>query len=131
MRSIITSQSGYIALIAVIIITVVTLSIGLSLNILSIGETQAGLSVQQSGQSFGIADSCMQEAYLRLKQDSSYAGGNLNIGEGSCRITVTGALLRRTITVESDVNNVIKRLESDIRITLSGDIRILSWQELN
>jgi hypothetical protein len=124
-----TNQQGYIALIAVLIVSAVTLAISLSLNSLSIGETTSGLLKQQSAQSFGLAGSCLQEAWLRLKRDPTFAGDSLNNSLGSCTITVVGSGNDRTITVESDVRNIRRRLES--QVTTSGNIlTVQSWTEV-
>jgi len=124
------NQKGYIALIAVLIIMAVTLSIGLSLNILSIGETQSGLLKQQSAQSFAIADSCLQEAYLRIERDNDYPGGSLNIGQGSCNITVVPQGADRIITVDSDVDGIIRKIESSVTI-VGNNIQFNFWKELD
>ena len=123
------NQQGYIALIAVLIIVVATLAIGLSLNSLSIGETQSGLLIQQSVQSQSIADSCMNEAYQKIRLDGTYVGESLNIGQGSCSITVIPSGSDYIITVQSDVNDIITKLESGI--TVSGNnITVNYWQNL-
>lgn len=129
MKKNINNQDGYIALIAVLIIVVATLAIGLSLNSLSIGETQSGLLAQQSIQSQSIADSCMNEAYQKLKFDGTYTGGSLNIGQGSCTITVVPTALDYLITVQSDVNNIITKIESNI-ILNGNNITLNSWQNI-
>jgi len=123
------NQSGYIALIAVLIITVATLAIGLSLNSLSIGETQSGLLIQQSVQSQTIADSCMYEAYQKLRFDSGYTGENLNMGQGSCIISVIPSGADHIITIQSDVNNIITKLESSITVS-DNNITMNNWQHL-
>ena len=129
MNKIKNNQQGYIALIAVLIIVVATLAIGLSINSLSIGETQSGLLVQQAVQSQSIADSCMDEAYQKLRFDGAYVGESLNIGQGSCTITVIPSGPDYIITVRSDVNDIITKLESSI--TASGNnITVNYWQNI-
>ena len=128
MKQMLHSESGYIALIAVIIILAATLAIGLSLNVLSIGEAQSGLLRQQSVQAFGVADSCMQEAYIRIKRDGAYAGGSLNLGEGSCTITVTSNGSDRTVTVASDVDGIQRSLESKVTI-VGATLSFQYWTE--
>lgn len=123
------NQQGYIALISVLIIVVVTLSIGLSLNSLSIGELQNGLIMQQSIQSQAIADSCLHEAYQKLRFDDSYIGESLNIGQGSCTITVTPSGLDYVIISEANVNEVINKYESNITIN-GNNITVNSWKRL-
>lgn len=123
------NQQGFIALIAVLIIVSVTLSIGLSLNILSINETQSSLIRQNSTQTFGIVDGCAREAYLRVERDNNYAGGSLNIGQGSCIITVVPQGTDRIITIESDVNNSVRKIETSVDVT-SSNIFVNYWLEL-
>jgi len=123
------NQQGYIALIAVIIIVAATLAISLSLNILSIGETQAGLIKQQSVQVFGIADTCMQEAYLRLERESEYSGASLNINDGSCAIIVTDAGADKLIVVTAALQDIQRKLES--LVTVNGNqVTVQYWKEL-
>ncbi|MCH7492610.1 hypothetical protein IID19_03410 [Patescibacteria group bacterium] len=124
------NQRGYIALIAVIIILSVTLAISLTMNVLSVDETKTGLLKQQSAQSFAVADACMREAYLRVKRDNSYTGGNLNIGVGSCTIVVSSLGDTRTIIVDSDVNGIQRQLESQVTI-VGNTLDLDYWQELN
>ena len=124
------NQSGYIALIAVLIISAAALAISLSLNTLSIGETESGLLKQQSTQSFALAEACMQEAYLRLGRNGDYSGGQLNTELGSCTITVASDNSDRIITVNSEVNSQMRRLES--RVTIGGGSIIVGyWKELS
>lgn len=123
------SQRGYIALIAVVIVVAVTLAIGLSMNLLSISETQVGLLRQRSVASFATADACLNEAYLRLMRDAAYAGGNLNLAQGSCTIAVVSLGADRTVTVTSDVGGVSRRIEG--MVTISGStVTQISWKEL-
>lgn len=131
MRTVYNNQGGYVALIAVLIIVVVTLSIGLSMNILSIGETQTGLRTQQAMQSFAVADTCMHEAYLRLERLGSYSGGSLNVGTGSCTITIVDSgPSQKTITVTADVSGIQRKLESTVTLT-GSNVSIDEWRELN
>lgn len=123
------NQGGYIALIAVLIIVVVTLSIGLSLNSLSIGETQNGLMIQQSVQSQAVAESCLHEAYWQLRENNGYTSGSLDIGEGSCTISVVPSAPDYIITVESNVNEIINKYESNITIN-GNNLVVNDWQRL-
>ena len=129
MRVSINNQQGYIALIAVIIIVAATLAISLSLNVLSIGETQSGLIKQQSVQAFGIADACMQEAYIQLERDILYPGAGLNIGDGSCTIIVTDVGTDKLITVMASLQTIQRKHES--LVTVSGNqVTVQYWKEL-
>ena len=43
------------------------------------------------------AESCMQEALLRLRRDAGYLGGVVPVAPGTCTVAVTGAGNERTI----------------------------------
>lgn len=126
----INNQKGYIALIAVVIVLVVTLAISVTLNILSIDETRAGLLKQQSAQSAGLADSCLQEAYLRLKGNPGYTAGNLNTATGSCTMTVEDlGQNERLITVASDASGIVRQLQSKVKLT-GPLVQVNYWREI-
>jgi len=124
------NQNGYIALIAVLIVVVTTLAIGLSLNSLSIGETESGLLAQQSVQSQALADSCLQEAYQKLRLDPLYAGESLNLGLGSCNISIIDSAPDYTVTVEAEVSSIITKAASDVTVT-GQNIAVNHWQILS
>ncbi|MFH0805067.1 MAG: hypothetical protein V1916_02635, partial [Patescibacteria group bacterium] len=119
----------YIALIAVVIILAVTLSVAMSLSGLGVTESRRGLLQQQGGEAFAAADSCLQEAYVRLRRDPNFAAGSLNVGGSSCTITVVAAGSDRTITSTGTTGSISRRLES--RITLSaGVVQVQYWKAL-
>ncbi len=123
------NQNGYIALIAVLIITAATLAISLSLNTLSIGETESGLLKQQSAQSFALADACLQESYLRLARQGDYVGGQLKTELGSCTITIVKDNRDRIINVNSEVGFQMRRWESRVTVD-NGSVTVNYWKEL-
>jgi len=129
MRIYTNNQQGYIALIAVVIIVAATLAISLSLNVLSIGETQSGLIKQQSVQTFGIADACMQEAYIQLERDSGYSGASLNIGGGSCTIIVTDVGTDLLVVATGTLQNIQRKLESLVTVN-DHHVTVHYWEEL-
>lgn len=139
MQKLLKNSQGYIALIAILIIASVVLAIGISINLLSISETQIGLAQAQTASSFFTADGCLEEAILRIKLLHNYAGGNLNLNGGSCTINIEPAqtscvnkpvLSRdyRTISIEANVNNYIRNLIAEVNLT--GNNFVLDcWRE--
>lgn len=131
----ITNQEGYIALIALIIISAVTLAIALSMNSLSITETDTGLLRQQSSQAEQAAYSCLQEAYLRLMSDGLYVGGTaLTVSPGSCMIvsvtTPISAPADRIVIVSADVGGVQRQFTGRVTVSAAG-LALVSWEENN
>jgi len=126
------NQRGYIALIAVLIISAVTLAIALSLSGLGVSETDTGLLRQQSAQAGTEAQSCLQEAELRLMNNQSYAGGTvMTFDIGTCTVTtVTTSGTDRIIDVSSTVNSVSRQFEGRVTTSANG-LTPVYWKELH
>ena len=122
-------QNGYIALIAVLIISAVALAIGLSLNIFGIQESQTSLMTQYSAASAVAGDTCLDEAYIRLENDAKYAGGQLIVGPASCTITVVPDVDDLRVTVVATTNTVTRSYESHVILDNNQTI-VRSWREL-
>ena len=117
------NQAGFMALVTILVITTVALILATSASILGIGELQMGFNNKQSIESLAVADACLDEALIRLRRDNSYSSGSLNVGDNSCTITVAPSGNLRTITVESDVNDVVKKIEAQVDV--SAETRLL------
>jgi hypothetical protein len=130
-----TNQKGFAVLMAIIIIGAATLIMAYSSSILSMGELELGYYSQKGSEAFAIADGCMEEALRRLKIDPNYAitvDDNLNLGNGSCIISIdpNGGDLDIIVTGSVDSLKYNKKIKTNI--TLNGqDITINSWEELS
>ena len=125
-------QSGAIALISLLIIAAVTLAIGLSLNLLGLDEMRMGFRESKSSEAFHVAESCLEEAFMRLKRDANYTGGNLSIGAGSCNIVITANGTQRIINVSGTVSQLIRKIQTTINVLNDGTTfgnETISWQE--
>lgn len=121
-------ESGAIALVTVLAVGFVSLIIALSVSLAGLGELQMGLEEIQSAESYRLAESCLEEAALRLKRDASYSGGSLSMGGNSCTITVLANGSQRTVNVSADVNNHVRKIEMVADIVTRG-LNVTSWQE--
>ncbi|MFA5051933.1 MAG: hypothetical protein WC544_02615 [Patescibacteria group bacterium] len=125
------NQQGYIALIALIIISAVTLAIALSMSSLGITETDTGLLRQQSAQAEQAAYSCLNEAYIQLMRNGSYAGGTvLDVPPGTCTIVSvsTPVPADRIVTVSADVGGVQRQFIGRVTVSAAG-LTLVAWQE--
>lgn len=131
MRYVHTHQQGYIALIALLIISAVTLAIALTLNGLSITETDTGLLRQQSVQAEQAAYSCLQEAYVRLMNDAGYTGGTtLTLGTASCQVTSVVAVPPSDVAVTiMGISGSVQREFTGTVARSAGGLTPGSWQE--
>jgi len=126
------SREGMVALLTIIIVGAAVFIMAFSASLLGLGELEMGYDSQQGEESFAIVDGCMEEALRHLRIDNTYAGDTLNLGGGSCIISVVSAGNDRTVSVIATLGNYSKSLEVDL--TLSGDnsdiITVNSWEEI-
>jgi hypothetical protein len=123
-------QSGYIALLGVLIVGAAALAISLVLLTTSTDSQRAVLVAQQSKQARALVVACGQEALQVIHDDTAYTGtDNLSLGQGTCGYTVTSTgASTRTITVTASVMNITRKAQ--IYVTIGPlNISITSWQE--
>ena len=126
------TQSGYVALLSVLVVGAVATAIGISLLVLGADSQRETLISQQSIQARGLADACVEEALQQLHDTTSFTGpGNLTLGTGSCTYTVTSTgSSTRTITATATVGNVVRKVAAYVTMS-SSSISITSWQEVS
>ena len=129
------SQDGIVALLTIVIIATASLLVAYSASIMGLGELELGYYSQQGAEAFSVADGCMEEGLRRFRFDSGYSGGSLNLGDGSCIISVAGVGSTRIFTVTGTVGQYNKKIEANLSFTESVTtgvvITITSWQELS
>ena len=125
-------ESGYVALLSVLIIGAAALAIGVVLLLTSTDSQRNTLTSQQSKQARSLAIACGQEALVVIHDNTGYTGtGNLTLGQGSCSYTVTSTgATTRTIDVTANVSNITRKAQ--IYVTIGAlNISISSWKEIN
>jgi hypothetical protein len=126
------NQTGFIAFTSLIVIAAVALAISTSVALMGIDSAKGALSLSKGQETFAIAKSCLEEALIRLRADTNYAGGNLNVGNGSCAISLSGTGANRTITSTATLTgppSYVKTIQIAVK-RAGGSINVLSWQEL-
>lgn len=124
-------QSGYIALIAVLIIGAASVAIAVGTLTLGADATRTTLANQQSAQARSLANACAEEALQVVHDSTSYTGTNsLTLGAGGCSYTVanTGGS-NRVIDTTGTVNNIVRKVKVYVTIG-SSSISVTSWQEV-
>lgn len=123
------SQSkGFIALTSVLIIFGISLIVGVSVSLLAISEATMGLKKSQSSQAYYLANLCAEQALMRLKANSSYAGfETINEAGGSCQIQPIAG--NRTINVSGSFQNTVKKNKIVVS-QIAPQMIISSWQEV-
>lgn len=125
------NESGYIALLSVLIIGAAATAIGLVLLTTGADSQRSMLVEQQSKQARALAVACGEEALQLIHDNVAFSGTNtLSLGQGNCNyIVAVTAATTRTITVSGTVGSVVKKILVYVTIGTSS-ISITSWQEV-
>lgn len=126
------SSSGYIALLAVLILGAVATAIATTLLLTGADAQRSNLIIQRTIQARQLANGCVEEALQKLHDSSAYTGADsLSLDGNTCSYTVanTGGS-NRTINVTSTVGNVVRKVTTYVTIG-SSSISVTSWQEVS
>jgi len=124
----INSEKGVLTLMSVLIVGAIGLSVGVSLLLLGLANSQTNLALEQSNQAKVLVDACAEEALQQIRDSETYTGSNsLTLGQGLCSYTVTdtGGTTRK-ITASGTVGSVVRKNQITIS-AISPKILISSW----
>lgn len=125
-------ESGYIALISVLIIGAVSVTIATALLVTGADAQQENLSRQQSLIAQQAAAGCAEEALQQIHDNTAFTATNtaVTIDTANCNYTVTNTgSSTRTITTTSTSGNVVRKIQVYVTINASS-LSISSWQEM-
>ena len=101
-------NKGAVALVALVLISVISLSFVISAAVKSLDELSMGARASSDSKVFNVIESCLEEVLLQIRRDSSYGVGsgtiNFSIGDGSCSVDVSAVSSNRTLDLVSSSN---------------------------
>ena len=124
-------NKGFILLVNVLIIGIVSVLIGGLIMLLSLYSLKNSQVYVSKNQSLSINHACAEEALYLIRQNPSYSGqANLTIGGLTCsyRVDNLGGV-NRQVTTSSTVRNVVSKTRLLLTVSSSSTINISSWQE--
>ncbi|KKS73905.1 MAG: hypothetical protein UV46_C0058G0006 [Candidatus Gottesmanbacteria bacterium GW2011_GWC2_42_8] len=121
-------NSGGFALVILLFLMVLAVTvITAAVSLMILGSSSSTLLI--SGDSTkSIADSCIENAIIRLIRNPAYSGESLDINEGNCQITVTG-LTDKTVSAQANYGNKKKRVEVNLNLN-NNIISLISWKDV-
>jgi hypothetical protein len=122
------SNSGFVALTTVLILSAVAIAIGITVSRLAIGEGQASLAMTSGESQLHFVEGCMEDALSKARTNSNYSSGTITRPEGTCNVTVSKAGNAWTITTTQTGADYAKSVQVAATRTVNG-ITITSWQE--
>lgn len=102
---------GYVAILTVLTLMVLSLSLTTAVTYLSIGEAQQALAISEGEAALQAAEGCAQDALLQSFRDETYAGGQYTYLEAECDVAVSTDGTEWTLTVSSTKNRFTRSLE--------------------
>lgn len=123
-------KRGYVAIITVLIISVVTLFVALSVSLLGIDSGETSLAVKKGDETRYLTEACVENAIYQIKNNPSYSGETLPLFNGSCTTiaNLNGGLW--TVTATGTKDNYTKKIQAIFSLNGSGEASNLSWQEI-
>jgi len=122
------TNSGFVALTTVLILSAVAIAIGITVSRLSIGQGQASLALTNGESSLHFVEGCMEDALSKARTNINYASGTITRPEGTCNVVVSKVGTTWTITTTQTGADYAKSVQVVATRTVNG-ITITSWQE--
>lgn len=125
-------ESGYIALISVLLVGAIGLAIALSLLWLGVSNAKYAQANNYADQAKAMADYCVEMALLNVHTNLNYYGGDTitNLGDSCVIVTVSGKGNRgRTIQAIGTSGTVTRKVQVEIE-RVRPQIKLISWQEV-
>lgn len=135
-NNLIINKQGFIAFTSLLIISAITLSIIVSISLLGVSEAAASLSFKKGQEAFQIAQSCAEEALLRLRDNAAWDPNASQIPlpglTGSCIVDIEASANDRTIDITATIPGppeYVKKLELTAK-RVGHSLNIIFWQEV-
>ncbi len=123
-------ERGAAALIVIVILMAVLVLVVSRVAFTGLDELSANQSAQLGTTIILSAESCAEEALLRLSRDNTYGGGSLTVGDTVCAISVSGTPCGNcTVDVTANSQNYTRRIQASVNV--SGPIvNVVNWSEV-
>jgi formylmethanofuran dehydrogenase subunit E len=130
MIKLIHTQKGSSLVLLTFVICFVTLFAAMGVSELGVSDIQNARVVDKGKQALVVAESCMEDALLRLRTNTSLTSGNLTLTDaGTCSYMITGSGSTRQIVATGVFEEFTKRIQTDIQY-VGNEIKVSTWQEL-
>lgn len=129
------TQSGFVAIVTLVLMAALVSILAYSAGSLGLGELNMSFTSQKGLEALSVADGCADEVLRRFRINANYgiSAGTLVyiLSYGSCTVDVVdlGGGQRR-VTILGTASQYNKKIE--IVVSTSGsDVNIVSWEEKN
>lgn len=117
-------------LVVVFVVSAMALLLATTAGLIGIDALQTGLRQNSTLETFFEADGCMEVAVKKLRDNRSYTGEILTLGDTTCTITLTGSDTARTVKARASTPSPAYIREIQANVDWATHYQITSWQEL-
>ncbi len=124
------NNSGFIALISAVIISVILLLIISNSSLTGFYSRSDILDSELKEKSAALAEACTDTALLKISNNSTYNPSNeiVNVGSDTCIIkSVAYGAGQKTVNITADYNHYVTNLKIVVN---SSDLAVVSWEEI-
>jgi hypothetical protein len=122
-------NSGFVALIAVLMISAIVLALAITVSLFGASEIKMAFSENKSTQAFDYGESCLEEGVYRLKQSWANTSTSLLFDRGYCIINAVVSGSQATIDASGTAETQTDNYTRAIRMIINDDFDVVSWQE--
>lgn len=129
-------KSGQTMLIAVIMIFTAAISIGLAVAIMGLSQISIVQNLKLASQANNQAESCLENALMRITRDDLTNPLPLSFTSGTCTINISGTAPNYTLTAVAQIPTplgggklVNQKIEAQINITDHKNT-VTGWQKI-
>ena len=113
----------------VILLVALVIAISTTVALLAVGEAESALTLTNGESTLSFVEGCTEDALLKARANTSYAGGNITRPEGTCTVTISKAGSIWTLTVSTTATVYVRTIQVVITQDGYGDT-ISSWSEI-
>lgn len=119
-----TQKPGYIAILSTIVLLSIIIITLLSTQVISQSSSEDTLYRRLNQEAETVAESCLEDTLIRLRDNINYSGGALNLSDGYCIISIADiGSNQKTISVEANIfAEVYRSINATIEIIKTDEI---------
>jgi type II secretory pathway component PulK len=123
-------QKGSVAIMTILLVSAVVLILVVSMSESNISSSYHQLNIRSDRSMYYGAETCLEEALIRLKKDSSFSSTEIDLEENhTCSVNVSGS----TLAIEVNYFGYRKNFSGEFSASFNNGINhitLLNWTEI-
>ena len=113
----VTKGSGYVLVIAIIVIASIMSIIAIKTSLSSITHLEKSTASLKVNEVSSSVESCLEDSLLRLNWDNTYVGDSYFLGDVNCSVVISGSGNTRTVNVTAIIGNNTENVTADVTLS--------------